>query len=171
MDKQHQSMDDLPLIDRLKQRNKEAFKLLFDKYAIGIYGLILDIVANPASASQILQQTFQTAYHTIEAYDQHKHQLFIWLLHIARSNAIELLRTNDQWPETDLSTKENGMYSLLRHLTTDQRQVFELMYYKGHSKQQVGQILNLSPETIANQFTAGMHLIRQHLNKIQQSRY
>lgn len=168
MGKLSPSMNDQLLTGLLRQRDKEAFKLLFDRYAVSLYGLILDIVGHPESASQTLQTTFKAAYETFDEYDPAKHQLFTWLMQLARHHAIQLLPSISAPSAIELSGKETGLRSLLRHIPTQQRLVIELMYYHGHNKQQVGEILNLDPEALASFFSAGMQVIREHLSKIQQ---
>jgi RNA polymerase sigma factor (sigma-70 family) len=162
--KSHPPNDQL-LIDLLIRRDNKAFQLLYDTYSPSLHGSIIDIVANKELAAQILQQAFLTAWETINSYDQSRHNLFTWMLHIARRTSIETLRSINAWPSAEqLAVISGGMRSILKEMEPGHRQVIDLMYYKGFTKKQVADSLNISIDMVSTLLHQGMVQLYQRLN-------
>jgi RNA polymerase sigma-70 factor (ECF subfamily) len=158
------TFDDQLLIDLLIKRDIKAFKLLYDTYSPSLHGSIIDIVAQKDLAAQILEQAFFTAWETINSYDQHKEKLFTWMLHIARRISIQTLRAINSWPSAEqLCDVAGNMRAVLKTMNRSHRQVIELMYYKGLSKNQVAEILNIPVDTVTVLLQQGMAQLFQRL--------
>ena len=78
------------LVDLLKQKDKNAFSLLYDKYANSFYGIILNnLNQDEKSAEYILQDAFMKIWKSIEVYDNTKEGLFAWMFKIVGSSIKE----------------------------------------------------------------------------------
>lgn len=149
MKKKSQSLNDQLLIDLLIRRDPQAFELLYDTYSPSLHGSIIEIVANKEIAVKILQEAFLTAWETINSYDKDKQKLFTWMLHIARRISIQMLRSINAWPSaSQLAEIAGGLRSLLKDMNASHRQVIELMYYKGYTKNKVAETLHISIDTV-----------------------
>ncbi|HXJ62794.1 MAG TPA: sigma-70 family RNA polymerase sigma factor [Actinomycetota bacterium] len=74
------------------QKEGGAAADLYDRYAPRIYGLGLVLLKNPTDAEDLVQDTFLKAFRRGSAYDPDRGSLDTWMLLIARSLAIDLLR-------------------------------------------------------------------------------
>lgn len=161
------TFDDQLLIDLLIKRDVQAFKLLYETYSPALHGSIIDIVANKDLAAQILEQAFFTAWETIKGYDRRKEKLFTWMLHIARRISIQTLRAINSWPSADqLSGIAGNMRAVLQTMAPGHRQVIELMYYKGLTKKQVAETLNIPVDAVNILLHQGMAQLFHRLKTI-----
>jgi RNA polymerase sigma-70 factor (ECF subfamily) len=75
------------LVCLLKQKDKNAFGYLYDKYAASFYGMILtNLNHNEKVAQGILQDVFVRIWKSFEAYDNTKEVLFTWMFRIVSSS-------------------------------------------------------------------------------------
>ena len=82
--KSHQATDSA-LLQALRLRQRVAFDILYERYAPLLYGIIKKAVDDEAIAAQLLLNTFQKAWNSIDAYDPDSMRLFTWLfLHSKR---------------------------------------------------------------------------------------
>jgi RNA polymerase sigma factor (sigma-70 family) len=82
---------DIDFLNALKERSRIAFNDLYDRYAPTLFGIIIEIVGNQPQAEAILRDTFVTIWKNIHLYDPDKGRFFLWLVHIARTTALDYL--------------------------------------------------------------------------------
>jgi RNA polymerase sigma-70 factor (ECF subfamily) len=153
------------LIDLLLKKDRQAFEFLYDTYSPALHGSIIDIVASKELAADVLQKAFVMAYNTISDYDHRKQRLFTWMLHISRRIALEILHSINRWPKaSELIEISGGMRSLLCKMSPGQKRVIELMYYKGLSKTQVAQLMNISIETTDELLQTGLYQLEAYIS-------
>ena len=162
------------LIRGLQARQDTAFTNLYDAYAPALYGVLLKLVGDQASAEDLLQNAFIRIWTSFHRYDPNQGRLFTWLLAITRNVALNELRdrklqaqarTNmyewtNEW--TYLSLPE-GMVnqSLFTLLTPKYRQIMELVYARGWTKQEIAQELNLPLGTVKTRFRMALLQLKQ----------
>jgi RNA polymerase sigma-70 factor (ECF subfamily) len=143
------SMNDQLLIDLLYEQDQEAFSFLYESYSPSLHGRIIEIVANKELAAEILQEAFVQVYHTIGSYDRSKGKIFTWMLNISTRICHEIMRSMKSWPTPDQLSLFAGRYGKwIQQLEDGPKQVIELIYYKGYTKYQVADALNISLETV-----------------------
>lgn len=150
------------LITALKDRSQRAYSVLYDTYAPSLLGVINRIVKDTNKAEDLLQETFVTVWSTIDSYNANRERLFIWLLNIARSTALNFLRTQQSPPSTyskplpdtvvypeQKSTirpgsidSENQRTNIIG-LDPNLRQMIDLIYFEGYTQQKVADNLNM----------------------------
>lgn len=69
--------------NRLRNRDIEAFKILYKQYAPAIYGVIVRKITDEERAKLILDQTFCELWHHFSDYDATKLRIFSWMSQIA----------------------------------------------------------------------------------------
>lgn len=94
------------LVFLLKQKDRNAFDYLYDKYAASFYGIIIKCLGKDEKIAQdILQDAFLKIWKNVESYDNLKEGFFIWMYKIVnavlkdkvevRENiSIQIIRTN-----------------------------------------------------------------------------
>lgn len=90
--------DDSDLIGRIQSRDPQAMGAFYDRYGHAAYTLILRIVNDPATAEDLLAETFITAWNRIGGLkDERATELNLWTLCLARNSAFEYLRSIRGW--------------------------------------------------------------------------
>ncbi|PJF24200.1 MAG: RNA polymerase subunit sigma-24, partial [Phototrophicales bacterium] len=83
--------DEATLINRLRQRDPQAFATFFETYADRVYRLAYGIVGSETDAEEVVQATFISALEAIERFEHHA-RLGTWLYRIAYNHALMILR-------------------------------------------------------------------------------
>jgi RNA polymerase sigma-70 factor (ECF subfamily) len=102
------------LVSALQSEQPEAaLGILFDRYADRIYRLALGILGDPASAEDVVQDTFLAVLdHRMQF--EGRSSLATWIYRIATNASLSLLRkkTGQALPEEDPVSAEEGNYPL-----------------------------------------------------------
>lgn len=154
------------LILRIKKREEAAFIKLYDTYSSALYFYILKIVPDKAKATDILKSTFVTVWKNIEAYNNNQRSLFIWLLNIARNEAIQALNEIDPTMVNKTSNRAGGINSLsvqtlLSNLPLLQKTILTLNYYGGFNVNEIAEILKLPVELVESKVQGGLEQLRR----------
>lgn len=83
------------IIERLKQRDEEAFELVYHEYSNLIYYIAFSITKNREDSEEILQDTFINMFNSIEKY-QESNKFKQWLMQIARNLSYNKLSRNKE---------------------------------------------------------------------------
>jgi RNA polymerase sigma-70 factor (ECF subfamily) len=153
--------DELELVRRAIQRDREAFGALYDKHVVRVYRHIYYIVGRPAEAEDLTAQAFLQAWEAIERYQIRGAPFVSWLLRIAHNLAVSYLRSKreaSELPETlvDVSRQGNPEQEVLRGadgervreailgLRDEQRQVIILRFVDDLEYREVAEIVGKS---------------------------
>lgn len=104
-------------MNRLKAGNQVAFAELYDRYASSLLGVITGIVSNEAEAVEILEKTFIAVRSQAIQFEPTKQPLFIWMFGIARSVALNALKTHKSAQILPLYLNESGQLNASKLLT------------------------------------------------------
>lgn len=83
------------LIKKIKQRDEEAFEIVYRKYEGLIYYIALSITKNKEDAEEIVQDTFLNMFNSIDTY-QEKNKFKQWLMQIARNLSYNKVTRNKE---------------------------------------------------------------------------
>ena len=83
---------DIHLMTRVAARDSEAFAALFDQHSSTILGMLVQLLKRRDLAAEMLQETFMQAWSQAERYRPERATVCGWLLMLARSRALDLLR-------------------------------------------------------------------------------
>ena len=89
------------LIAAVGRGDEVAFDLLYDLAASQLFGVILRIVRNRASAEDVLQDVFVRIWTRASTYSPEAGEPFAWMAAIARHRAIDLLRAKPALRQID----------------------------------------------------------------------
>src|SRR5712691_13263386 len=94
--------EDHDLIQRMASKDASALDVFYERYNRVAFGLVLRIVGNRADAEDVLVDLFWQVWQQAPRYDSSRGKPIAWLLTIARTRAIDCLRsTNRQQTRTD----------------------------------------------------------------------
>jgi RNA polymerase sigma-70 factor (ECF subfamily) len=169
------SYTEAELLQALKAHDEGAFGHLYDAYAKALYGVILQVIPQPETAEDVLQEVFVRIWQNIGTYDPAKARLYTWMLNIARHAAIDRLRSKDfnnqsktaelkehvyEEREGNAGTVEDvGLKKVLNSLPAEARRLLELSYFQGYTQEEIARLLNIPLGTVKTRIrTTIMHL-------------
>src|SRR5215212_3199743 len=84
---------DMQLMNRLAAGDRDAISELYDRHAAHVYALAHRILRNDTDAEDVVQEVFSQAWRTAQSYRAERGSVTAWLLVMARSRAIDRLRS------------------------------------------------------------------------------
>lgn len=155
-------------IKRMSNGDEAALGFLYDQTLSKVYGLALRITGRRDLAEEACVETYWQAWREAVRFDATRGVPIAWLLMIARSRALDLLRKQDSAtscpdPETLIadeigdqsplhnliSTEQNAALQMaLQGLTPIQRQMIALAFFKDLSHQEISDCTGLPLGTV-----------------------
>jgi RNA polymerase sigma-70 factor, ECF subfamily len=179
----HFDPPDASLIASLRQGNKNALSVLYDRYGGLVYTLALKLLDRRDEAEDLTQDIFLSFWKQ-DKFDSNRAKLSSYLCLLTRSRAIDKLRTRKSEqkslqrfqqniiPETDLPTPLDAVSlaeeqvivrESLASLSDRQRQILELSYYQNLSQSAIATQLDLPLGTVKTHARQGLIKLRQLL--------
>src|SRR5215813_15091870 len=88
--------DDRELIQRMASKDADALDAFYTRYNRLSFSLIFRILGNRADAEDVLSDVFWQVWQQSSRYDSSRGKPVAWLLTIARSRAIDCLRSSSR---------------------------------------------------------------------------
>lgn len=172
------------LVQGIAKGDQSALAALYDTTSRLVYGLILRVLGDAGTAEEVLLDVYTQVWRQAANYDTGRGMPLAWLTTIARSRAIDRLRSgwqdqkrkepldllNDREtaganPEdmTVMSERQRFVRSALALLSPEQREVIELAYYGGLSHSEIASRLNQPLGTVKTRTRLGMMKLREAL--------
>jgi RNA polymerase sigma factor (sigma-70 family) len=166
------------LINLLSAKDKKAFEYLYDNYASSLHGVIIRIVKSDDLAEEILQDAFIKYWNRFREYDADKGKLFTWLVNIARNLAIDKIRSkefrqggktdglqdNVSIADTSYAEKNQpefiGVREMLNVLSAEQKELLELMYFKGYTQSEISEEYGIPLGTVKTRIRSAISRLR-----------
>jgi RNA polymerase sigma-70 factor, ECF subfamily len=178
---QSSEMDWHSLACKMKLGDQEAFAEIYESTKALLFGLILRMVGNYATAEDVLIEVYMQAWRQVARYDSERGSLLSWLVTIARSRSLDHLRSEKYRKrevcevaplracsanpeETSLLCEQQHLVrSVFIGLPAEQRTVIELAYYYGLTQTEIAEKLNCPLGTIKTRTRLAMMKLRHHL--------
>jgi RNA polymerase sigma-70 factor, ECF subfamily len=180
MPRHDQSRKDLELVTRLKRRDPQAAGVLFDRYGKLLYSVILRAVGTPATAEDLVHETFLRAWNCIHTFDEAHGNLEAWLVTVARNRALDYRRslssgdvfgtsTDDldqpRWfasagVSIDRRARQEAVREALDALNREQREVIELTHLQGMTQSEIAEKLRQPLNTIKDLVRSALRNLR-----------
>ena len=180
--------DDALLLQRVAQRDRQAFSQLYDRYSGVLYATVLRVLNSPEEANDVLQEVFVQIWDKAATYDPALGKPFNWALTMARNKAIDRLRslkrryqfigeiTVEMEEETqshsagpdEVFTQEQAtlIRSAVSTLPLEQRQAIEMAFLGGMTQNEIADTLRQPLGTIKARIRRGMLKLRDTLRNI-----
>jgi len=181
---------DHTLLARVAKGDQEAFERLYEQTSSLLYTLVLRIVGKPADAADLLQEVYLEAWRKASNYDTARGAPMAWLVTLARSRAIDLVRalaargkdvtaSLDDTPASDLVAQNADALDIraakerqalvrasLKSLPPVQQQAIELAFYEGLTHTEISERLHVPLGTIKTRIRLGMEKLRDGLQTL-----
>jgi len=150
---------------------------LYDEYRVVALAVAFRIVGNHATAEEVVQDAFLSAWRCAARYDPKRGSPQAWICAIVRNRAIDRLRSDAARPNdcAAISVKaasgisvldevlhrdeERRLASAIAELPPAQRQVIELAYFGGYSQRQIATIMGAPVGTTKGRARAALRAL------------
>lgn len=185
-------LSDEILIARVVGGDPTALETLYDRYSATVLGICFKITGERAKAEDVLQETFWRVWQNAATYQSQRGSFTGWLFRIARNLAIDVYRRDrsrpqtitelgdaepilDRMPDQDIDISEQAGANLdaqqvrnaLRSLPREQRQVIELAYFYGMTRQEIAEATGEALGTVHTRARLALQKLRQELERTQ----
>ena len=184
---QMRDQDWVALIKRVADGDQYALNTLYDSTNRLVFGLVLRILNDRSTAEEVILDVYTQVWRQAALYDRSRGAPLAWIVTIARSRAIDRLRSGrlEQQskepidavgevrattisPEeaTFSSERQRLIRSALDALSPEQREVIELAYYSGLSHTEIAARLGQPLGTVKTRTRLGMMKLRESLRPL-----
>lgn len=182
MDKDPTRSADQLLIDRIKKREKAAFREIYSRFSQLVFNLVFKVLNDREETEEVVQEVFLQIWNKAGAYDSSRGALSTWIINISRSRSIDRLRKlGKKGYSIDLNEEtlsSNYDFSLiienreerkkviqeaLDSLPEDQRTAIEMVYYQGFTHVETAETLNQPVGTIKTRLRLGVAKLRERI--------
>jgi RNA polymerase sigma-70 factor (ECF subfamily) len=185
-----EQVSDEKLASRVAQGDSAALEALYDRHAATVLAMMLKILGDRATAEDVLQETFWRVWRGASTYQPERGSFTGWLFRIARNLAIDAYRRRktgpqvileggeaepilDRTPDPDMNVADHVQAAMLQRrvrqalndLPQEQRQVIELAYYYGMTRQEIASATGQALGTIHTRARLGLQKLRDELEE------
>lgn len=178
--------EDEALARRVADGDRGAFAALYDRHAPQAFGLLVRMLGRRSEAEEMLQEVFLQVWRDAGRYRRRAASLRGWILMIARSRAIDRLRSRGARERREAATVERDppapaslgpsgperledrerrtrVSAALGALPPEQRRAIECAFFEGLSHRQAAERLGLPLGTVKSRILLGMRKLRDVL--------
>jgi RNA polymerase sigma-70 factor, ECF subfamily len=164
------------------RRDPRAADELYARFAPRVYGLGMVMLGNAAHAEDLVQDTFVKVWRNAHAYDPSRGSVDTWVLLIARSLAVDLIRRKvletrilasqetpevapDAGPEEHAENRDlaDRARRAMESLSPGQRAALELAYFGGKSSTEVAELEGIPVGTAKTRIRTALIKLREAL--------
>jgi RNA polymerase sigma-70 factor, ECF subfamily len=154
--------------------NQASIDILVDTYADGLFRYALSIVRNEEDACEVVQEFFLKMVRNTEVLKEVKN-LKTYIYKALKNTAIDFLRGrktelafDEMFVDADTDIEDKGPTSdvrmdisnSFRQLSSDYQEVIFLKFYQDLSFREIGEVLNISPNTAASRYRYALDNLR-----------
>ncbi|MFA9480362.1 sigma-70 family RNA polymerase sigma factor [Phycisphaerales bacterium AB-hyl4] len=177
---------DVGLMQGVVDRDEAALEQLFNRYRDAVYGMCLRILKNPSDAEETLVDVFMELWNRSERFDLERGKVSTYLLMLARSRAIDHLRSrasrrrlishngseyleqsgdlqNDPAEALSLAERRKMAHRALATLVPAQREAVHYAFFEGLSHREIAERLDLPLGTVKTRIRLGLIRFRDML--------
>jgi RNA polymerase sigma-70 factor, ECF subfamily len=175
---------DSELARRLRARDPQVMSAIYDRYGRAAYSLIYRVVRDAGVAEDLVQETFLRVLSRAQSFDPDRGALGPWILAVARSRAVEHLRSADgraaagraedgiQDPHLFANFEESAttpdrtrrLKEAFAKLTPPEKEVIELAYFEGLSQTEMAARLKQPLGTVKAWVRTALKALRERLS-------
>ncbi|WP_139997041.1 RNA polymerase sigma factor [Paenibacillus paridis] len=171
------------LIRKIANRDSAALEQLYDRYERQIYSFVYRIVKDAMAAEEVVQELFIRVWNSAERLDtgEAAGKISSWMFTIARNLSVDWIRKQGRKPleasedgvlervaaskstEQEVEHKMLGeqMQEALCELNEEQKQVVDLIYFKGYTQQEVSLNQDIPLGTVKSRVRLALKQLRK----------
>lgn len=176
---------DAELIERVLQRHKDSFAVLYDRYSAQVFGLATRMLRDDSAAEDATQETFLVLWNKARMYNAEKGALLTWLYRVCRNICLDRLKrpmakreqaathaqiaesVHRQWQNygdrPDYETLHDKVTIALQLLSEREREFIELAFFAGLSHSEIAAAKITPLGTVKSTISAALKKLRGNL--------
>jgi len=172
--------DDVCLLSVIaKNRDKDAFRELFERYKVRSYNLAFNLTHDRSLSEDALQEAMLALWQSPKLFDSNE-DVQGWILGIVAHKSLSLIRArarsqkreerkinSESYEMRNSDTDTQGLIQSLREhiekLPTLERQILTLRYTEGLPQDQIGKLLSIPQQTISRRILEALARLRGSL--------
>lgn len=178
-----ESLSAVHLIQQVAKQDRNAFSQLYDRCSSLVFSLALRMLKARSDAEDLLQEVFVQIWRQAANYNEERGSPEAWIINIARSRAIDKLRSIRRMEKSFVLTDDPAraessenvessaaesetrltMNSALANLPETQRKVLELAYFDGLTQTEIAKRLAEPLGTVKTRMRSGIQRLREML--------
>lgn len=174
-------VSDGELISRVGSGDRNAFEVLYRRYARPVFGLALRRLGDRGRAEDAVQETFASVWRAAGSYRPERGPGAPWLYAVARNAIVDNGRARREPPvegveesaadETPSDRAEAGwiawrVHRSLAELPENERVVIELAYWRGRSQSEIAELLGIPLGTVKTRTRTGLARLADMLGDV-----
>jgi RNA polymerase sigma-70 factor, ECF subfamily len=175
-------ISDSDLLRAIARGDESALGACYDRYRLILFGLVLRILHDRQEGEDVLQEVFLQVWRRARDFDESRGRAFTWLVTIARSRALDRLRSagsrarlateaaqsprdevGDAAEEALKSEQSAIVRRALVELPEEQRRALYLAYFEGLTQAEIAERLGDPLGTVKTRMRSGMIRLRELL--------
>jgi RNA polymerase sigma-70 factor, ECF subfamily len=169
---QNTEVTDGELIKRVGSGDRNAFDVLYRRYARPVFGLALRRLGDRGRAEDAVQETFASVWRAAGSYRPERGPGAPWLYAVARNAIVDGARTRvdpvaeaEDEPSGEAGPPERAeqswtswrVHRAMEELPDTERVVLELAYWRGLSQSEIARELRIPLGTVKTRTRSGLH--------------
>jgi RNA polymerase sigma-70 factor (ECF subfamily) len=171
-------------LEKIARGDEAAFARLYDESSPFVFGVILRMLADQADAEEVTLDVYHEVWRKAVSFDSRRGQAAGWLMMLARSRAIDHIRSRAARRRTEQSLPDGlpdggaagdpggagqvepqrqAVKQALATLRPEQRELIELAFYSGYSQSELASRLGLPLGTVKTRMRRAMTKLRDLL--------
>ena len=174
--------DDLLLLQKIAEGDRNAFRMLYDRYSKKVYLFALRILNSEEEAEEVMQEIMLKIWQmkdraqigNLEAYLKVASRNYCYnILRREKRHAKADSELKKDWVESHNETEERILLNETQRILSDavdmlppqQKLVYQLCHQEGLKYEEAAQRLNLSTFTVQSYMKLALRFLRNHVNK------
>jgi RNA polymerase sigma-70 factor (ECF subfamily) len=178
--------EELDLLARVARKERAAFEALYARYSNVLYATAFKFLKEDADAQDVVQDVFIQIWDKAKLYDPAKGKPLTWALTMTRNRSIDRIRAiqrrsrlrdefqqesafdesagvREALSEVDASEKGQILRDAVKQLSTQQREVIELAYFRGLTQTEIAENLGEPLGTVKARARRGLMKLKELL--------
>ena len=184
-------VEDVTLLHRMAAGDEQALGAFHDRWSPLVHAVVLRIVRQKDDVEEVVEEAFWQAWRQADRFDATKGSVQTWLLTIARSRALDRVRslkrlreepledeggevvvplatTGDASMDAESAERRAIVVTALAELPAEQREALELGYFGGLSQTEIAERTGQPLGTIKTRMRLAMQKLRGRLQVLRE---
>jgi RNA polymerase sigma-70 factor (ECF subfamily) len=183
--------DDASLLRRMAAGDEQALGLLYDRWNAVVHGVVARMLRQPDDVEDVVEEAFWQAWRQASRFDPTRGAVQTWLLTIARSRALDRVRSlrrrredpldgddgqavtqqtveGDPGLDAEATERRTILVAALADLPSEQREALELGYFGGLSQSEIAERTGQPLGTVKTRMRLAMQKLRSQLRLLRE---
>jgi len=181
--------EDRELVRRMSAGDTQALAQFYERWSRPVHALVVQLLRDPDDADDVVEDAFYQAWRQASRYEPSRGAVSTWIVTIARSRALDRLRSRRRLreePLTPVTVLDDLMVasspdpaagaeeaelrervaSALKELPSEQREVLELAYFGGLSQTEIAERTGQPLGTVKTRTRLAGQKLRERLSML-----